>query len=62
MEIMTLRAVGQYLKENTSETYQKISDHFEKFTRQHIARVNAVASFIGEPVPWCNTPKIFFQS
>ena len=44
-------AVGQYLKENTSETCRKICDHFEKFTRQHIARVNAVASFIGEHYP-----------
>jgi len=44
-------AVGKYLKENTSETCQKICDNFEKFTRQHIARVNAVASFIGEHYP-----------
>ena len=49
--ILLQEAVGKYLKENTSETCRKISDHFEKFTRQHIARVNAVASFIGEHYP-----------
>ena len=43
--------IGKYLKENSLENCQKIADNFEKFTRQHIARVNAVASFIGEHYP-----------
>ena len=43
--------VGKYLKDDSIEFCQKICDNFESFTRKHIARVNAVASFIGKYYP-----------
>jgi hypothetical protein len=48
---MLQNQIGKYLLNNDIELVQEIFDVFDKFTRQHITRVNTLASFLNKYYP-----------